>query len=468
MADFDTSLPVSDESGIPEPVTSVVATSMPPVSQGIELTINPEVQQMTAPAENVDNHNVQIQEQLQIQQYQQQMSQLDPQIQTQIAAMMANGAMNQETLVNLLKVQGSQHFMNSPEGEKLTATDSALAMQLAQQHQNNIAAILHKYASDAARNQLAQQLTGRMHVEIDSAGGRKRSKDATGEHVIGEAEVGQAKRRKSQFSDGTRQRMQCWNCSPDCPNKGAGPEWHYVAGMCGRCHQRWQKHPTARWSVQRCVSKCRCDRCEFNRASEGSSGAEPENSFIPAVVPSDDQDSATRDSTAPGAVARLMQQHCGLIQPSHGSAPPQTKMLALSSLAGLGLNDETFEISAPNEGVSDMWPGLVTLLLDSSFGLGPVKACNAQASAFLSSEMTNMHIDAFLAKDQLTVLVVAYIKLLHGAKAIQRRTTMIDSRGMELVFDLKMQFSTVQEPEKKNLDIFIKQASGGEAVPVLI
>uniref|UniRef100_A0A7S2MS60 Uncharacterized protein n=1 Tax=Octactis speculum TaxID=3111310 RepID=A0A7S2MS60_9STRA len=67
-----------------------------------------------------------------------------------------------------------------------------------------------------------------------------------------------------------RRRMQCWNCSPDCPNRGAGPERHHVAGMCGRCHQRWQKHPTSRWAVVRCVSKCRCDRCERSRAGSES------------------------------------------------------------------------------------------------------------------------------------------------------------------------------------------------------
>jgi len=73
------------------------------------------------------------------------------------------------------------------------------------------------------------------------------------------------RKERPQTDDADNRRMHCWNCSPDCPNLNAGPARHHVAGMCGRCHQKWQKHPDARWAVLKCVSKCRCARCEVSR-----------------------------------------------------------------------------------------------------------------------------------------------------------------------------------------------------------
>ncbi|GMH68689.1 hypothetical protein TrRE_jg7408 [Triparma retinervis] len=86
----------------------------------------------------------------------------------------------------------------------------------------------------------------------------------------------------------------CLNCNENCPNYNAyaEPSKHATGGMCGACNQKWNRmpkdqvrggggsggqpgtvaplwnrHPSQRWLVLTCTSKCRCKTCLATKIS---------------------------------------------------------------------------------------------------------------------------------------------------------------------------------------------------------
>lgn len=287
------------------------------------------------------------------------MTGLDPALQQQIANMAASGQVPNETFLHLLKNQNQfrGYGMMQQMGQGQVAMDqNTMFMILGKQNQP-----MQQLGGGAVALQQQQHLAQMGQAETTQSG-RKRRKGDDDEEDTG--------RQRKKGVDEKRQRMQCWNCSPDCPNLSAGPERHYVAGMCGRCHQRWMKHPDARWSVTMCVSKCRCERCDYNRAMNETMTSNPSG-----------------PSTVATPSEALMVTYQAEVDNFYDAPAPDFSMVpALYALAAPFVEDQTRlldTVPEPSTEPSDEWP--VVLIVDGkSHAAGKVLAASEQAKALFN------------------------------------------------------------------------------------
>lgn len=222
--------------------------------------------------------------------------------------------------------------------------------------------------------------------------------------------------------------MACWNCEPICPHRGAGPERHYVAGMCGRCHQHWTRRPASRWSVQHCVSKCRCLRCDQNRrlcgevdasAAERDHSAEGEAALLP---PGERGTDAELLRTA--LVDCAQEPHRSLGRGVGECSRPEA-VLAQCMLIGWRLAEAPgFAASglppAVESAVRDIspqadhqpdgeWPGVVHV---AAHGVGScaINSCNPRAAELLGAPPMGSPLGAALAAASRTALTTAVLR----------------------------------------------------------
>lgn len=390
--------------------------------------------------------------------------QLEPHLQAQIAQVVASG--NSNDIVNNLKnilaaqqqTQPSRSFFAGADAAPPLVGDLPVAdLQLAQQA--NLAAALGKYTEQAfgsstqaaaaaavARQQLIDSTFGAdpsvfLQPPLGAVGRKRKNKDGTEEE---DDEGAGSKSRRKGGDNEKRERMRCWNCSPDCPNRGAGPERHYVAGMCGRCHQRWIKHSESRWSVSVCVSKCRCDRCDYHRAMfckpEGDAAPSANAAGLELKVFNGGVVAAEKVS-----VKTLLHDNIDVLLRSEN--PTMASVLALFSVVGSELSsyDSVDATASSLEHPDPDWPGMV-IIPGGTHGLGLITTCNEYAADVFGANLRGLCLHrTALPKASVLPFIAAYLKVSLGKPPQQLVVAFKTITCTEMTVALKLQFTPNHE-----------------------
>ena len=265
-----------------------------------------------------------------------------------------------------------------------------------------------------------------------------------------------------------RERMMCWNCAPDCPNLNMGPERHHVTGMCGRCHQRWQKHPASRWSIRKCVSKCRCNRCERGRELDTAHDGSFLEIMPPRLADEEKQFELLIAQAQTGGVQGMLtpttqQTICNQVfrlWMNENEAIHEADVMLMSMLAGLVCTVKMPATEPQPEGmVGDRWPGLVSIGCNNNL-LGQVTACNEYATAVLGRDLTGNNGHRLVAFKCLPFFVACFTQLcLEKKPHVYHRAELLLPTQLETGtkhVNLKLQFSLA---DTSQLHVYISPAN---------